>query len=92
MTYVNRLDPEQSCENILAPHEWTALCCKIKKTSKSIKKAPTIREAVRMIASLGGFLGRKNDGEPGMTTIWRGWQKLTELSKLWLVMSGETYG
>ncbi|MCA2598556.1 MAG: hypothetical protein IM520_13495, partial [Microcystis sp. M29BS1] len=30
------------------------------------------REAVRMIASLGGFLGRKGDGEPGVKTIWLG--------------------
>jgi len=28
------------------------------------------------IAKLGGFLGRKGDGNPGWITIWRGWQKL----------------
>lgn len=28
------------------------------------------------IAKLGGFLGRKGDGDPGWITIWRGWQKL----------------
>ena len=27
-------------------------------------------------AKLGGFLGRKGDGEPGWITIWRGWEKL----------------
>jgi Transposase Tn5 dimerisation domain len=25
---------------------------------------------------LGGFLGRKGDGDPGWMTIWRGWDKL----------------
>jgi len=30
----------------------------------------------RELAKLGGFLGRKSDGEPGWITIWRGWQKL----------------
>lgn len=25
-----------------------------------------------MIAQVGGFLGRKSDGEPGAKTIWRG--------------------
>jgi len=29
------------------------------------KKAPPLREAVRWITSLGGFLGRKGDGDPG---------------------------
>jgi hypothetical protein len=28
------------------------------------KTLPTVRQAVRWIAQLGGFLGRKSDGEP----------------------------
>ncbi|HZO73094.1 MAG TPA: IS4 family transposase, partial [Ktedonobacteraceae bacterium] len=27
-------------------------------------------------AKLGGFLGRKSDGDPGWLTLWRGWQTL----------------
>ena len=38
--------------------------------------AMTIGEFYRELAKLGGFLGRKSDGEPGWITIWRGWQKL----------------
>ena len=30
---------------------------------------------IRMIASLGGFLNRKNDGYPGPQTIWLGMQR-----------------
>ena len=29
-----------------------------------------------LIARLGGFLGRKSDGEPGVKTIWTGLQKV----------------
>lgn len=36
----------------------------------------TNRTVLVKIASLGGFLGRKGDGNPGWQTIWRGWQKL----------------
>ena len=36
----------------------------------------TIYEFYREVAKLGGFLGRRSDGEPGWITIWRGWQKL----------------
>jgi hypothetical protein len=36
----------------------------------------TIREFIRGVAGLGGFLGRKGDGEPGWITIWRGWEAL----------------
>jgi transposase-like protein/transposase Tn5 family protein len=36
----------------------------------------TVREFFRGLASLGGFLGRKGDGEPGWQTIWRGLETL----------------
>jgi hypothetical protein len=36
----------------------------------------TNRNVLRAIAKLGGFIGRKSDGEPGWITIWRGWQRL----------------
>lgn len=30
----------------------------------------------RGVAQLGGFLGRKGDGQPGWQSLWRGWQEL----------------
>ena len=36
---------------------------------------------LRRIAMLGGFLGRKGDGEPGWQTIWAGWTRLQDI--LW---------
>ena len=36
----------------------------------------TVHEFWREVAKLGGFLGRKSDGEPGWQTLWRGWQRL----------------
>ena len=38
-------------------------------------KPATLNQMVRLIASLGGFLGRKSDGEPGAKTIWIGMQR-----------------
>ena len=35
---------------------------------------PTLNEVVRLIARVGGFLGRKGDGDPGVKTIWQGIQ------------------
>jgi transposase Tn5 family protein len=40
---------------------------------------PTAREYVRMVSSLGGFLGRKCDGEPGTKSIWLGQQRLDDI-------------
>ena len=40
----------------------------------------TLREFWRLVARLGGFLGRKSDGDPGWQTLWRGWLKLQDLA------------
>jgi hypothetical protein len=39
----------------------------------------TVREFVRGVAKLGGFLGRKGDGEPGVRALWRGYQRLQDM-------------
>jgi hypothetical protein len=71
MTYRARLNPEDSCEVVLEPAEWRLLRRKFQPKNRS-KKPPTLRQAVTWIAQLGGFLARKEDGEPGLKTIWRG--------------------
>ena len=84
MTFLNRTDPEAACTMILTGHEWKALYCRVHKSQKLPDKVPSVREAVRWIASLGGFLGRKGDQEPGVTTVWRGWQRLTDITEDWV--------
>ncbi len=44
----------------------------------------THRQLVRAMARLGGFIGRRGDGEPGWQTIWRGWQRL-----MWMTEGAE---
>jgi hypothetical protein len=44
---------------------------------------PGLREAVRQVARLGGFLARRGDGEPGVKTIWRGLRRLEDLVTGW---------
>ena len=43
------------------------------------KKALTVRAFVRGVARLGGFLGRKGDGDPGVRSLWRGYQRLQDM-------------
>lgn len=70
-----RETPNIPCDLFLSESEWTVLCAVIRREEPP-EKPPPLREAVRMVASLGGFLGRKGDGEPGTTTLWRGLQRL----------------
>jgi hypothetical protein len=39
----------------------------------------TVRDFVRGVAKLGGFLGRKHDGDPGVRALWRGYQRLQDM-------------
>ncbi len=39
----------------------------------------TVAAFVRGVARLGGFLGRKRDGKPGVRSLWRGYQRLQDL-------------
>lgn len=69
--------PDRSASDVFSPEEIEALHVRVKKTLVS-PELLTLREAVRMIGRLGGHLGRKGDGEPGMTVLWRGWMRLYE--------------
>lgn len=86
LTHRNRQQPDAPCTIILAEHEWKALYTKIKRTPVLPDAVPTVRQAIRWIAQLGGFLGRKGDGEPGITTTWRGWTRLADLADMYLVL------
>lgn len=70
---IGRHDPEQLAHRRV-PSRWLdalkALRPRLKKTQL------TVYEFFRELAKLGGFLGRKHDGEPGWQTTWRGYQKL----------------
>ena len=83
ITYEARKNPEIPADTVLEKHEWKALYCITHKTTMPPGEPPTLHEAVRWIAQLGGFLGRKSDGEPGVKTIWRGFRKLYNYTEMW---------
>lgn len=92
LTHINRQYPQAPCTVVLMDHEWRALYATIQHTSLPPQQLPTVQQVVHWIAQLGGFLGRKGDGEPGVTAIWRGWQRLHDISATWLLLRKETYG
>jgi hypothetical protein len=59
----------------LVPLPWIKMLLAARKRSK-LTVAMSIGNFYREVAKLGGFLGRKSDGEPGWITLWRGWQQL----------------
>lgn len=87
LTKLGRETPDVPCSIYFEEAEWKALTAFITKQPIPTDKPPTLREAIRMVAALGGFLARKGDGEPGTQTLWLGLQRLNDLTEMWKVMT-----
>ncbi len=72
-----RTSPETPAQRVV-PALWLRM---LKAANKKLKRVHdlTVRQFYREVAKLGGFLGRKGDGEPGWITTWRGWEKLNAI-------------
>jgi hypothetical protein len=68
-----RSEPQRPAKSIV-PAKWIALLEAVQKGKQ--RPLTTVYEFYRALARLGGFLGRKHDGEPGWITLWRGFDKL----------------
>lgn len=78
ITYLARMDPDLPCTVALDADEWKVLHRMATPGRRLPRKPMSLKEAVRQIARLGGFLGRKADGEPGVKVIWRGLRRLAD--------------
>jgi hypothetical protein len=86
LTKLGREVPEVPCTVFFEEAQWQALIIYALRRQPP-EQPPTLREAVRLLAmSLGGFLGRKSDGEPGATVIWRALERLDDLTQMWCAM------
>ena len=85
-TMLARVVPDVSCTMLLDQNEWQGLYCRIHRVAVAPPKPPTLRQAVRWIAQLGGFLGRKGDGEPGVSVLWKGFQHLVDVTTMYRIM------
>lgn len=92
LVYQSRSTPNASCDVILTKEQWTVLYMLIHKQNKIPKKAPTLSDAVKWIGKLGGHLGRKSDGPPGLKTVWLGYQRLCDATNIYIIMEGKNLG
>jgi hypothetical protein len=78
--------PDVPCSVFFEEFQWKALHTHLTKTPVPPTEPPTLQQAMHMVATLGGFLGRKADGQPGTTTLWRGLQYLDGIAAMWQYM------
>ncbi len=79
MTMLARQCPELPCDVILDEDEWQSLYITVEQAPPP-KSPPTLNAAIDMMATLGGYLGRKNDGPPGTKTVWIGIQRMRDFT------------
>ncbi len=83
ITLIARTDPLIPCSVFLSDSKWTVLVLKVFRNNILPKEPPTVADAVKSIAMLGGYLDRKNDAPPGMFVLWRVWKRLIDLTEGW---------
>ena len=80
LTWLGRATPEVPCTVVFQPEQWKALI--VFTTGKPPPaQPPSLQQMILLIAQLGGFLGRKSDGQPGAQTLWRGLQRLDDIAE-----------
>jgi hypothetical protein len=69
-----RTNPEVPAQRVI-PRVWLQML-KLARPGLNRVYDLTVGQFYREVAKLGGFIGRKGDGNPGWITLWRGWEKL----------------
>ncbi len=85
-TMLARAVPDVPCTVLLDDAEWQGRYCRIHRVAIAPTNPPSLRQAVRWIAQLGGFQGRRGDGEPGITVMWQGFQRLLDIAEMYRMM------
>lgn len=82
LTKLGREMPDVPCTVFFEEAQWQAMMV-FATQQPPPSQPPSLRVMARMVAmQLGGFLGRKSDGEPGAETLWRGLQRLDDITEM----------
>lgn len=79
LTFIKRVEPENCSSKTFSKQEWSTLYRVLNKTNTIPEKPPPVGETIVLLARLGGFLARKNDRDPGPTSLWKGWSRLQDM-------------
>ena len=86
LTQLGRELPDVPCTVFFEEAQWQAMMVFATQKPPPLQP-PSLRAMARMVAMhLGGFLGRKSDGEPGAQTLWRGLQRLDDITEMCCIL------
>lgn len=80
-------DQNASCSQVLTSLEQKLLLKRFNKAADPPKELPA-KEAIKLIAKLGGYIGRNCDHPPGIISLWRGWTRLMNMVNDYKILAG----
>ena len=87
LTAIGRECPDLPASVLFEEYEWKALHARIHMTKDVPEEVPKLSVVMRQIGQLGGHLGRKSDGFPGIITLSRGLYELHSISIIWKLLT-----
>jgi hypothetical protein len=87
LTTLGREYPDLPASILFEEHEWKALHARIYETKDVPNEVPRLSVVMRQIGQLGGHLGRKSDGHPGILTISKGLYQLYSIGIVWKLLT-----
>lgn len=94
-TMLRRECPDLPADCVITTSEWKSAWVtlnfkKIKEKkipNKIPDEVPSLDTVIKWIAQLGGWIGRKGDGEPGVMSVAKGWQRIESGAMMWETMN-----
>jgi hypothetical protein len=85
---LGRTCPNISSATIFEECEWKSVFKILHKNEPIPSEAPLLKDFIRMIAMLGGYIGRNNDPPPGPKVMWKGMTRMSDFSMAWEAFVG----
>ena len=98
LTHISRVSPRAPAKTVVTQLELETLQAYTLRSPTFKYNLTTAKEVVLAIAIMGGYLHRKNDPTPGPLVLWRGWQRLQDMTIIYQSpigktnLNGATYG
>ena len=92
LRHLGEQDRSASCETVLETEEWQLQYRIEHRTCKAPATAPSARETLLWIAKPGRYLNRRSDTGPGVISLWRGWEQLSEMVDNHRAICGKSQG
>lgn len=89
MTLLGREQPELPAEVLFTDLEIEVLGAFARKKKKRVNPLTLLGDAVRLVAQIGGYLGRANDPPPGHQLMWQGYSQLQLMCEGYALRGGE---